>query len=214
MAIVVFADVVLPPRVIAAGVRGKQLRKNSRVTVDSGAQAVNIVWEQTLREFEIGFKPMLRESWQAIEQLHEVTEGGAYGFLMEDPKDAVVDITQGVVAATAYANEYRLFKRYTVASRYKDRKITRPMAAGLVIKVDGVALSALSSPIDYTVDVSTGLITIASGPTASHVTWSGRFYVPVHFQADAIDWSMLRPGSDPDGRLLAGPSCVLEEIRE
>jgi hypothetical protein len=36
----------------------------------------------------------------------------------------------------------------------------------------------------------------------------------VHFQNDTIDWTMVRPGSDPDDRLFAGPSVVLQEIRE
>jgi hypothetical protein len=36
----------------------------------------------------------------------------------------------------------------------------------------------------------------------------------VHFMADSIDWSMVAPSQDPDARYLAGPSVILQEIRE
>ncbi|MGV1017440.1 MAG: DUF2460 domain-containing protein [Fluviibacter phosphoraccumulans] len=43
--------------------------------------------------------------------------------------------------------------------------------------------------------------------------WQGDFYVPVHFIDDSIDWELSR-GGDYDDRIVAGPSCVLLEIRE
>jgi hypothetical protein len=45
------------------------------------------------------------------------------------------------------------------------------------------------------------------------LTWRGEFYVPVHFMEDEIDWDLARPG-DMEDRLIAGPSVVLQEIRE
>lgn len=213
MPITVYPDVILPPRVVKSGVRGKQLRGNTRVTTDNGHQWINADWTQTLREFEIGFKPMLREAWQDIETLQEITDSGAYGFLMEDPKDAVV--TNGVVEALG-GGTYQLYKRilHAASGRYRDRKITRPRAAGFVVKVSGVAVDGSGSPAGYSLNTETGIITIGSAPAEATVTWTGRFYVPVHFQSDFIDWEMLRPASDEDRRLLAGPSVVLEEVRE
>lgn len=209
MPIIVFSDVLLPNSVIAAGVRGKNMRLNSRVPTDSGFEAVNIVWSQTLRQFEIGIAPMSVAQWQAIETLHEITEGGAYGFLMEDPKDQRVS-TGGVVEEVD-TGVYQLYKRYTdpVSTRTKDRKITRPRAAGFTVSVSGVALD----PGDYSLDVETGELTIGAAPDAEDVTWSGRFYVPVHFVDDAIDWELVAAGG-VDSRFLAGPSVVLQEVRE
>ena len=45
------------------------------------------------------------------------------------------------------------------------------------------------------------------------LTWSGEFFVPVHFMEDEIGWDLARPG-DMQDRLIAGPSVVLQEIRE
>jgi len=59
----------------------------------------------------------------------------------------------------------------------------------------------------------TGVVTIPSAPSAATITWSGSFYVPVHFQSDEIDWDMVRSGPY-DTRLLAGPTVTLSEVRE
>lgn len=207
----VLADVTLPNRVIEAGVRGRQLRRNSRVSTVSGFEAINIVWTQTLREYELGIAPMRREAWQDIEALHEITEGGAYGFLLEDPKDGRVGAGQGVASALG-GGTYQLEKLYTHAAsgRTKRRKITRPHALTFAVSVAGVPLAGGA----YSLDFETGILTIAAAPDAADITWTGRFFVPVRFLEDSIDWTMVATGPDPDARFLAGPSVVLQEIRE
>lgn len=210
MAITVLNDVIISDDVLAAGIKGKQMRRNSRVEVSSGAQFINQVWSQTLRQYEVGFVPMVRESWEHLESLYEVTEGGAKGFLLADPKDSSATVASGV-ATSLTATTFQLHKRYTeqVSSRTKDRKITRPKASGFAIYNSGVAIA----PANYTLDDTTGIVTIPSGPTASNLTWSGQFYVPVHFVEDNLDWEMVISGSE-HRRFYAGPVCLLQEIRE
>jgi uncharacterized protein (TIGR02217 family) len=205
MSITVFADVLLSEEVIAAGVRGKQIRKNDRVVKDSGDVDINIVWTRTLREFELGIVAMSIEAWQVLETLHEITEGGAYGFLMRDPKDCFV--TAGGILVPVEGGGYQLGKRYTEprSGRTKDRKITRPSESITVLEND--------DEVSATIDPLTGLVTIAGSPDASRLSWVGEFYLPVHFLDDSIDWEIVRPGSE-DKRLVAGPSVVLQEIRE
>src|SRR2546428_5567926 len=43
--------------------------------------------------------------WQTIEGLHEVTAGGAYGFLIEDPKDSLVTVANGVLRSEEHTSE-------------------------------------------------------------------------------------------------------------
>lgn len=93
--ITVLSDVVLPDIVLTAGVRGRQIRKNERTQTVSGSVQVNVRWDYTLREFEVGYVPMLPAAWSAIEGLFEVTDAGAYGFLMLDPKDSSVAVADG-----------------------------------------------------------------------------------------------------------------------
>jgi uncharacterized protein (TIGR02217 family) len=209
MSLIVLSDVVLTEDLMAAaGARGKQVRRNSRVVTQDGTQRANIVWDATLREYEIGFIPMQRGSWAEIETLHEVTEGGAYGFLMEDPKDSTVELGR---FASLTSTTFQLYKRYLHAgsSRTKDRKITRPRSVDGTLTISGVAKTL---GVDYTVDDETGIFTIPSAPSAANLAWTGPFYVPVHFRDDSIDWELVRPGED--ARLLAGPTLVLQEVRE
>jgi uncharacterized protein (TIGR02217 family) len=208
MTVTVLSDVVMPDRVVQAGVRGRQMRSNHRVRVDSGREYINIGWSKTLREYDLGIVPLVREIWQDIETLHEITEGGAYGFLMPDPKDADVLAGEGV-AADLGDGEYQLYKRYLYSvTRYKDRVITRPIASRFSLYISGVLQTT-----GFTLDDETGIVTIASAPAASTVTWTGRFYVPVHFQSDTIDWEIVAPGPSEESRYIAA-SCVLQEIRE
>jgi uncharacterized protein (TIGR02217 family) len=196
--------------VISAGVKGKQNRKNQRVMTAGGFESVNIVWDRTLREYEIGTIPLQRADWEYIEVFHEVTEGGAYGFLLEDPKDycststTTYTQTTGVFASLG-GGQYQLFKRYLhiASGRYKDRKITRPQATGFQ------AYNAGGTLLTGTVDPNTGIATISGTPA----TWVGRFYVPVHFRDDVIDWALEVPGPE-DFRYYSGPSVIFEEIPE
>lgn len=209
MPITVLSDVILSNAVLSAGVRGKNVRLNNRIRTENGEQSINIVWSQSLREYELGTVPLRVEDWQDIAALHEITEGGAYGFLMEDPADNKVE--DGSAAFISEAVGYQLQKRYidTRSGRYKDRPITRPRASGFVLYVDGVELSAGS----YTLNVNNGTVIIPSLPAAQSVSWDGQFYVPVHFRDDAIDWDLVVAGVK-DQRFLAGPLVVLSEVRE
>lgn len=207
MALTVYSDVIVPNNILTAGVQGKNMRANTRVPLgDTGFMTINAVWNNSLRQYTLGVAPMSLTNWQAIQALFEVTKGGAYGMLLEDPVDH--SCTTGV-ATLVSAGVYQLWKRYTNAasSRFHDRKITRPRLAGFAITTSGTPITS------YTLDVTTGQITIPSAPSAATLAWTGLFYVPVHFMEDSIDWDLVAGGSD-DQRFLAGPSVVLSEVRE
>lgn len=205
MSITVLADVILPNNVIAAGVRGKNMRRNDRVETDSGDQSINIGWTSTLREYEVAIVPTQVKYWQTIEVLFEITEGGAYGMLMEDPKDSRV--TTGGVLQAVTTGGYQLMKRYTdpVSGRTKDRRITRPKGQ--------ITVMQNGSPVTATVDPLTGKVTIAGSPAVGTLSWVGSFYVPVHFMNDYLEWELVAPGA-ADTRYASGPAAILQEIRE
>lgn len=212
MSVIVYPEIVMPNAVIEAGIRGRVIRRNERVPVASGYEAINIIWDRSLREYELGTVPLRRAAWQQLEGLFEVTDGGAYGFLMLDPHDSSVGAAEGFMAGplTGYPNTFQLFKRYwePVSGRWKDRKITRPIAASLAVTYNGAPATING------VDVTNGRIEIAGATNSALLAWTGRFYVPVHFANDQIDWEMLIAGPNPDARFMAGPSVLLREILE
>lgn len=180
MSITVYPDVIVPNSVLAAGVRGKQIRRNVRTQAHNGQMQINVAWARTLRQYEVGFIPMLVSQWQTLEGLFEVTEGGAYGMLMSDPKDSSALATEGVLypfdgsALTGASGfgygypAYRLHKRYTSAgsSRTKDRGITRPKATP-VIKRAGVTVTYGTAAGNVSLDYATGLVTFVADASSA-----------------------------------------------
>ena len=210
MGITIYADAILKNGVLSSGVSGKTLRSNTRIQTDTGGMTVNSNWSQGLRQYELASVPRTIDQWRDIESLFQITKGGAFGFLLEDPKDHKVDIGQGKATLVSGA-VYQLTKRYifTGSSQYHDRNITRPKSTGLVVTYDG------SNAPAYTLDSATGRVTFTGGAVAdaSLIAWIGEFYVPVHFTNDEIDWELVSPGAY-EARYVAAPSIPISEVRE
>lgn len=214
MAIEVLSALVLKNRVLASGVTGRLMFQNRRISQVGGFMSINSMWEEMLHEFDWSTVPLRRADWQYMQTVHIITGGGHKGFLMQDPTDyqaattANDSTTYGVVVALG-GNEYQAYKCYqeTASGLTAIRKITRLRASTLGLRV-------LDVPTAYTVDDETGRFTIASAPDAEDVRWTGNFYVPVHFQSDTVDWSMVISSQDPDARFTLSSSVVVSEVRE
>jgi hypothetical protein len=173
MPLTIYSNVILPESVIQAGISGRNIRLNQRSQNQGGYDTVNIIWTNTVRQYQLGIIPMLIEQWQAIEGLYEVTEAGAYGFLMQDPKDQSTDagllyalvagIPGGSIGYGYGVPAMNMYKRYTSvgSSRTKDRKITRPKSAS-TLKRGGspvtIGVAAGNAAIDY----DTGTVTFVA----------------------------------------------------
>ena len=186
MAITVLSDVILPTSLLTSGVRGKQMRNNTRSEASNGSAIVNINWSKTLRQYELGCVPMTVAQWQTLEGLHEVTEGGAYGFLLPDPKDSTVasgagllqGYNSGLVGTVGFGYgvpTYKLMKRYSVAgsTRTKDRQITRPQTTPVMLRAGGgivlgsgsgqAAFTLTTGSLTFVADYSTGVTSYTVG---------------------------------------------------
>lgn len=204
----VLADVFFPDHIISADKpRGRSLRRNDRVKTDGGQIAVNEGWTQSLREYEFATVPLLLEHWQEIEDLFEITGGGARGMLLRDPKDHFTTTDTGRMTLVS-GSVYQLQRRYSRGAHTSDRKITRPEPTEFVPYYNG------SEIVSYTLDTATGQVTLAA-PVGNPalLSWEGVFYVPVHFMNDYIEWEVVRSGPH-DAIMAQGPSAFVQEIRE
>jgi len=178
MPITVLTDIVLPETVIMAGIRGKNMRNNTRSMSVSGYASININWSKTLRQYEIGIKPMDIDQWHEIGGLHEATNGGAFGFLMKDPKDQVAANSEGFVQG--FNNElvgvigfgygvpvYQTFKNYeSIGNNVNfDRKITR--LDTFQLKRNGNNVTVGVSAGNISVNNATGQVTFVPDATQS-----------------------------------------------
>ena len=215
-AVEVLSTLVLKHKVLSAGAQGSLRFQNRRAEQVSGHMSVNAMWEQMLHEYDLSSIQLQRPDWQYLQTIHRLTGGGHKGFLFEDPADyksttvAIDSSTSGVVTGLT-STTFQLYKRYTetVSTLYADRKITRPNATGFSVLVSGVALGGG----DFSLNANTGVVTIASAPSAAAVTWIGRFYVPVQFQSDNLQWQLEVPGPE-EIRYFSAPNAVFQEIRE
>jgi len=196
MAITILSSIIMPASVIVAGLSGSNRRSNTRAVNQGGYGTINVGWHRTLREFDLGFIPMLASEWRTIEGLHEATAGGAYGFLLEDPKDCTVSATEGLlqpqdaavnagVAGAGYGvPTYRLYKRYSAigSALVNDRYIGRPQPAGLQLLRNGAAVTLGSAPgnaaisgnlVTFVADQSASVTAVTVGATTSVTLASG-----------------------------------------
>lgn len=212
MPITVLGDMILPNSLLSSTVTGRIKRVNTRVAHgDTGYMSINAVSAQSLREYEVDTVPMRQKGWLTLATFFEVTHGGAFGFLIEDPADCVASFCgitpmPAVGAQPAY---YQLHQSYWEAKsgRYLTRPVTRPQANSFqLLNGDGTPFTGT-----HTLDVTTGRVTASTDP--STLRWSGRFYVPVHFADDELNWELVSPGAY-DQRFVKGVSVTLKEIRE
>lgn len=208
MSLIVFSDLVMPNSIMVAGAAGARARVNTRTRNQGGYATVNVVRDVTLRTYQIGTAPMLPDLAATVVAIHEATDAGAFGFLLEDPVDNRVSAAEGKIILNA-DDVFQLWKRYTApgGSRARDRRITRPLA-GWVVYEDGVPMGG-----GVSIDLDTGVVTITDPDEEAVYTWSGRFYVPVHFRDDVLEWDLVVAGNY-ESRRVAMNSIYLDEIRE
>lgn len=176
MTIEVLADVILSERVIMAGVTGSLTRQNARGVNQAGFATANVVRDETIRQYDIGTKPMKTAYWAEIEGIYEITDAGAFGFLMLDPKDQVVTVggLQGYMLGVEYGVAgygnggplygLRQLKKAASSTRTKARVVTRPK--------DAPAMLRGGTPV--VVGAGAGQVAVSAAP------------VYVTFQPDAI----------------------------
>jgi uncharacterized protein (TIGR02217 family) len=177
MAITVFNDVVLPESLISSGIVGKNQHNNTRAISASGYATVNINWTKSLRQYQLGVLPLKIDQWQTLEGLHQITYGGAYGFLMQDPKDQAVSASEGfLVGSDGYGvgtglATYQLHKKYLGldSTRAFYRKITRPKNPIIVSKNSNTVTQG-TSPGNCAVNYDTGEVTFVADVTQSIVS--------------------------------------------
>jgi hypothetical protein len=185
----IFDDVMLPQEIVEAGVTGGQTRVNVRGRNQGGFDSVTVIRAVTMRFFQIGIAPMEARLWRVAESIYEITDAGAYGFLMEDPKDAFVDGSassmQGYMLGVQFGDAgfgngcpvYVLQRRHVLegTTRESFRDISRPVGVppmwrgGTPITIGAApgnaALSAGPVLVTFVPDATRAVSAIAVGAT-------------------------------------------------
>lgn len=144
-----------------------------------------------------------------------LSAGPVYGTFVADSSSTVSSITPG--ATTSVTLSSALSGLVITTGKLWLQGLTGADAAllnNLAHTITGISGST------YTLATNTAGKTITAAgsgykypqPTDT-LTWTGDFYVPVHFRDDSIQWDLVAAGQR-DGRRVSIPSTYLDEIRE
>lgn len=147
MSLEVLSDVILDECVFLANAGGTRMRQNDRTSNQGGYVTVNAIRDVSLMQYALGVKPMgAAIEWQEVVAVYEVTDAGAFGFLIKDPVDQYVSDggLQGYMLGAEFGVPgfgnggpvYGLRKLYKPlsTSRTKARAITRPDGAPAITR--------------------------------------------------------------------------------
>lgn len=185
-----FHDVSLPDD-FSRGASGGPGFHTTVLVLSSGFEKRNIDWADARASYTVGF------GIRRIELIHELIEffraryGRAYGFRFRDWSDYTIPFPGGSAQTLGVGDgattTFQLIKTYADGAGSYVRNITKPVDNGSIeIRVNG---TLKTEGADYTVNYSTGVVTLAVAPTGSQTvtTTYCEFDVPVRFDTDQMD---------------------------
>ena len=206
-----FHEVRLPAR-LAFGSTGGVERRTEVVTLASGFERRSTPWAQGRRRWLIGAGVRSLDDMAELTAFFEARRGRLFGFRFKDFADFKSCAPSGAPAATdqvlgagdGVRTAFQLVKRYGEGADAAVREIRKPVADAVRVTVAGAELTVSA----FSVDATTGLVTLASAAAAGAAVTAGfAFDCPVRFDSDRIDVTL--EGFDA-GRATAVP---LVEIR-
>lgn len=180
------------PVSISYGSAGGPMFKTTIFTSHSGYEQRNIDWSEVRAEYDVSHGIKSREQMDELRQFFMARWGRAYGFRFFDHADfritnQVIGIGDGVKTAFQIIKTYRWQQAESGSDESYERVITKPIWN----TVSGVRVGAtvLTSPADYSVDYTTGILTLVTPAPVDQPVSIGQaeFHVPVRFDTDHLD---------------------------
>lgn len=185
-----FHEVRFPDN-ISRGARGGPQRRTQIVELSSGDEERNASWADSRRRYDVSYGVRRADDLHAVVEFFEARNGRLYGFRFKDwadyksglPSRAVSDEDQRIGTGTGAQTTFQLRKRYGSDAHHWWRSIRKPVAGSVRIAVDAVELFS-----GWSVDLTTGVVTLAAAPAPGAVVTAGfEFDVPVRFDSDLLD---------------------------
>jgi uncharacterized protein (TIGR02217 family) len=186
------------------------------IELDSGSEERVSRWNTPRRRYDVAYGIKSNEQMAILLNFYLGRLGAAAGFRYKDFSDFTT--AEDHVSAPADTDtelgigddaqvDFQLLKKYTSGPTTLNRNITKPVADTVVVSIDDVA-----QPTGWTVDITTGIITLAVAPAAAESVKAGcEFDVPVRFGVEADQALQLVRNAYQINSL---PSIPLVEIRD
>ncbi len=190
-----FHEVRFPASLSFGSVGGPE-RRTDIVTLVNGFEERNTPWAHSRRRFDAGVGLRSLDDIETLIAFFEARRGQMYGFRWKDWSDfkscrasATVGFDdQEIGVGDGRRTVFQLIKRYRSGAYGYDRPIRKPVAGTVRV---GVEQDELREGVDYTLDGTTGLVTLAHAPAEGLRVVAGfEFDVPVRFDTDRIQTSV------------------------
>ena len=185
-----FHEVRFPDN-ISRGARGGPERRTQIVELASGDEERNASWANSRRRYDVAYGIRRADDLAAVVTFFEARNGRLHGFRYKDwadyksalPSQAVAPTDQQIGTGTGSLQTFQLAKRYTSGAQTWARTIAKPVAGTV-----RVALGMVEQVSGWTVDATTGVITLTTAPANGVIVRAGfEFDVPVRFDSDTLD---------------------------
>ena len=204
-------------------------RTSSQIThTSTGYRKVNQRWSQKLRRLKLQYQ-LDKDEFYDVLQFWEALEGPTHSGLardwncwnstagfMQDGNESLINMLDqpmkntatGLFVGDGVTTTFQLGIRSVSGSASHFRNVLKPQSGTLVVALAGVLQHTTGSPIDYSVDSATGIVTFTGPPAAGLAPTAGfAFYLPVAFTDDEAFEMAVAEG----GILEASPDLM--EVR-
>lgn len=162
------------------------------VALKSGYEHRNGNWDNELRRYDVTKAVQSQTEFEQV--LHfflSVGKGTLNSFRFKDLSDYTVPDTFNTAKSElgtgdGTEDKYQLIKRYTHGGQIHDRTITKPVSGTVKIYADNTEKEASDATYGWSVDTTTGLVTLTTPENWNGVVIGSEFQfdVPVRFEQD------------------------------
>ena len=190
-----FHDVRFPAS-LSFGSLGGPERRTEVVTLSNGFEERNTPWAHSRRRYDAGVGLRSLDDIETMIAFFEARRGELYGFRWKDWSDfrsckasgQVSFEDQQIATGDGETSEFQLIKTYASGDFFYARPLSKPVVATILVGFDG---QELQESIDWTVDVTTGIVSFSHPPDVGvSITAGYEFDVPVRFAVEAIQTSV------------------------
>lgn len=184
------------PTDVSFGSLGGPERRTDIVTLANGHEERNTPWSHSRRRYDAGIGLRSLDDLGRIVAFFEARRGPLHAFRWKDWTDYKSCSAsampwfgdQRIGTGDGSTTTFALSKIYGTGAAAYRRPITKPVPGSVLL---GAGDSELREGLDFTVDVATGLITLAAPPPdGAAVTAGFEFDVPVRFDTDRLTISV------------------------
>ncbi len=190
-----FHEVRFPASLSFGSVGGPE-RRTDIVTLANGFEERNTPWAHSRRRYDAGLGLRSLDDMERLIAFFEARRAQMFAFRWKDwadfrsclPSGQISHDDQVIGRGDGVTRVFALVKTYRSGDQSYIRPIAKPVLGTVTLGIEG---AQLYEGVDFAVDLTTGLVTLAEAPTTGlEITAGYEFDVPVRFDTDRIATSV------------------------